>query len=159
MTNQELFNECVGHVIAQRLPAFEPGGPVGSCCYLSSSGLSCAVGGPLLRRGLYHPEIESAFVAPWLYYLTMNEAETALAQALRAWGVDPTLLDLLAEIQSSHDDAARDSHNLLKTVEASDRAEQHVRLFQREFKARARAVALNNQLDDSIVEGRVQEPA
>ena len=100
MTDQEIFDEVVTHVIKQGEQAFE----YQSCVYLTEDGLSCAVGGPLVARGLYTPYI----VGATMYQLRNGDRTTAaraLEAALDAWGVLPGQYLLLQDLQQAHDGA------------------------------------------------------
>jgi len=98
---QELFDECVGHVLKQGRAAvvesFDDSGAVvtSSCVYLSPDGLSCAMGGPIVKRGLYEP---------WMEMKTIEHE--ALSKVRWALGItDGTMLALARKLQSAHDEA------------------------------------------------------
>lgn len=106
MTNQEVFDECVSHVMRQGKPAFSKArdGRI-ACDYLSKDGRSCAIGGPLVARCLYAKEMEGTTVRALLRRkakATLGGA--ALAAALDAWGVSAGQYRLLDRIQAAHDD-------------------------------------------------------
>jgi len=108
MTNQELFDECVGHVLRQGKPAISSGSPF--CYYQTAQGNCCAVGGPLVKRGLYREEMEFNVITSGLFTksdLCLDEGEILLRDALTAWGVKPDQIPLLKQIQVAHDEAAK----------------------------------------------------
>lgn len=98
MTDQELFDECVTHVIRQGEQAAE----YARCVYLTDGGLSCAVGGPLVARGLYSVLLEGASICS-LRNGGTTAADRVLELALDAWGVCPGQYLMLQSLQRAHD--------------------------------------------------------
>ena len=137
MTNQELFDECVGHVLRQGRPgADHPSGYLG-CMYKTPQGNCCTVGGPLVKRGLYREEMEFNSVSEVLFEtadLTMGE--NLLRDALTAWGVKPNQIPLLKDIQRSHDAAAKMTGHDTDDV-----------IFIAAFKDKAHRVAIAHELN------------
>lgn len=137
MTDQELFDECVSHVIMQGKPAYWHS----TCQYLTLDGLSCAVGGPIVKRKLYRSIIESTVV----YNLTpeglyaqaapasWNSKYKVLKEILGQWGVQEDQYQLLTNIQQAHDRNASEFD------------------FMSRFKSSCRETASYYKLDDVLV--------
>lgn len=104
MTDQEIFEECVLHVLKQGAPSVKGE----ECRYLSDGNLSCAIGGPLVARGLHRPSIEGCIPSMEKH----DDADGHLARALSAWGVESDQYPLLRAIQKTHDDNASSMHFL-----------------------------------------------
>ena len=98
LTDQQIFDECISHVIKQGVQATGTSG----CEYLTRNGLSCALGGPIVNRGLYNIEIEGDTPS------TIRDTPNALDNILAEWGVVPDQYKLLRRIQKAHDNAASD---------------------------------------------------
>ena len=115
LTNQAIFDECATHVLKQGTQALKKGG--NKCTYLNSKGQSCALGGPLVKRGLLSKRFEALdLTANSLIHNTVRGddvriAELDLAMALNIWGMSEKQLPLVGDIQSAHDaDAAEGTY-------------------------------------------------
>jgi len=103
LTLQQIFDEVCSHVIAQGEPAIHHG----TCQYLTDQGTSCAIGGPLVKRGLYKPQMEETRY----YHLNAQGGYVLdtglLPDALREWGItDGDATKLVSMLQSNHDKAS-----------------------------------------------------
>lgn len=110
LTRQQLFDECAQHVLQQGKPAMKHR----TCVYLDDAGCSCAVGGPLVKRGLYSEHFEGRTVENVLNGVTLPEdmgRALLLGMALAEMGVQEEDLLMLHRIQQAHDNcAARDAY-------------------------------------------------
>lgn len=131
MNDQELFDEVVTHVLKQGEQAAEEG----SCVYLTANGLSCAVGGPLVARNLYTPDIYGATVRG-LRAGRQADCYVAFEAALDAWGVCSSQWLLLQKLQQAHDKAG---HNNLPP-------------FIEDFRIRATNIAAEHKLNTKVLE-------
>lgn len=96
MTNQEIFDTVVDHLIKQGKPAMQGSGKDRQCAYRGEEGTKCAVG-CLIKDEFYNPLFEGDWAgAP--------EVVKALAKSevVPIGGADDTV-NLLCDLQSVHD--------------------------------------------------------
>lgn len=118
LTEQEIFNACVSHILNQKEPALSSDG---NCKYKTDDGLSCVVGGPIVKAGLYNPEIEDVSISVLRFDIEENKnkglgpkfglepKQKILLNVLTHWGVKQNQLLLLAKLQHAHDNCAKGS--------------------------------------------------
>jgi hypothetical protein len=140
MTNQELFDECVGHVLRQGKPGVDTDVDYLSCNYKSPQGTCCAVGGPLVRRGLYESAMEGNPLSADILAGSgrfLEHGRKLLREALLTWGVVDEQISLLRAIQVAHDTAAK-----LSKYKSQD--------FVTSFKFHAHGVSIQHELNALI---------
>jgi hypothetical protein len=94
MTNQEIFDKVVNHLLTQGKPAMEDG----RCKYRAAGGLRCAVG-CLIPDGVYRPSFEGISVDSVPILLALSEVGIPR-------NGDTT--ELLRKLQRTHDGVCED---------------------------------------------------
>lgn len=147
LTNQQIFDQCCAHVLKQGEPSINRGG---GCEYLGESGLSCALGGPIVATGGYDKRIEGQVLSPRLFVTKdgseLGTAQSLLRVALTAWGVGARNIALLRQIQDCHDEVAKATSKYDGLSYVVDK-----KAFVRAFKRRASAVAGQFKLESSVL--------
>jgi hypothetical protein len=110
LTARDIYERVCAHLLSQRAVSEDDNG---SCRLRSQNGHKCAIGS-LVNDEVYHPDIEGTGISYYRHAQDGNLLRALYASEVNAY--DPSIVELLCELEQVHDDASVDQWPRLLTA-------------------------------------------